>query len=100
MNSGMKIVSVVEATTINAVAKVVLDFHRTARELSETPADLPRIEGSLITFDRAPDHQPGANEFVSATRAAGIEIDVVPERRRFDLAVIFALIEIVAERQP
>ena len=85
---------------MNAVAKIVLEFHRTAQELSEASGDLPRIEGSLITFDRSPDHQSGANEFVLATRAAGIEIDVIPERRRFDLAVISALKEIVAERQP
>ena len=63
----MKIVSVVEAATMNAVAKVVLEFHRTARELGEASGDLPRIEGSLITFDRGSDHQQGANEFVEAT---------------------------------
>src|SRR6266576_4425191 len=100
MKSKMKIVSVVEATTMNAVAKIVLEFNRTARELGEASGDFPRIESSLITFDLNPDHQQGANEFVLATRAAGIEIDVIPERRRFDLAVISALKEIIAERQP
>ncbi|MFN2577915.1 MAG: glycosyltransferase [Pyrinomonadaceae bacterium] len=96
----MKIVSVVEATTINAVAKIVLDFHRTAGELSQTSEDLPDIEGSLITFSRGPDSQLGANEFVLATRDAGIEIDVIPERRRFDLSVISGLKQIAAERRP
>jgi glycosyltransferase involved in cell wall biosynthesis len=100
MKSKMKIVSVVEATTMNAVAKIVLDFHRTAREIGDTSGDLPRIEGSLITFDRGSDHQQGANEFVKATQAAGIEIDLIPERRRFDLAVVSALKEIVRRRQP
>ena len=96
----MKIVSVVEATTMNAVAKIVLDFHRTAHEIGEESGDLPRIEGSLITFNRGSDQRPGANEFVEATQAAGIEIDVIPERRRFDLAVVSALKEIVKQRQP
>ena len=91
MKSTMTIVSVVEATTMNAVAKVVLEFHRTARELSEVSADLPRILGSLMTFDRGTDHEQVANEFVLATRAAGIKVDVIPERRRFDLSVIPAL---------
>src|SRR3989440_512475 len=100
MKSKMKIVSVVEATTMNAVAKVVLEFHRTAREIGEASGNLPRIEGSLITFDRGSDHQQGANEFVEATQAAGIQIDVIPERRRFDLAVVSALKEIVTQRQP
>ena len=96
----MKIVSIVEATSMNAVAKIVLEFHRTASELGEASSDLPHVEGSLITFDRGPDYQQKGNEFVRATRAAGIEIDVIPERRRFDLAVISALRETVAERQP
>lgn len=96
----MKIVSVVEATTMNAVAKIVLEFHRTAHEIGEESGDLPNVDGSLITFDRDPDHQQGANEFVEATRAAGIEIDLIPERRRFDLAVVSSLKEIVRERQP
>ncbi|HBB98179.1 MAG TPA: hypothetical protein DC054_22570 [Blastocatellia bacterium] len=100
MKSKMKIVSVVEATTMNAVAKIVLEFHRTAHEIGEESGDLPRIEGSLITFDRGSDHQQGANEFVEATHAAGIEIDVIPERRRFDLAVVSVLEEIVRQRQP
>jgi len=55
MKSKMKIVSVVEATTMNAVAKVVLEFHRTAREIGDTSGNLPRVEGSLITFDRDSD---------------------------------------------
>ena len=96
----MKIVSIVEATSMNAVAKIVLEFHRTARELGEASSDLPHLEGSLITFDRGPDYQQKGNEFVRATRAAGIEIDVIPERRRFDLAVISALRETVAGRRP
>ncbi len=100
MKSKMKIVSVVEATTMNAVAKIVFEFHRTARELGEASGDLPHVEGSLITFDRDPDHQSGANQFVRATRAAGIEIDVITERRRFDTNVISVLKEIIAERQP
>lgn len=100
MKSTIKIVSVVEATTMNAVAKIVLEFHHTAHEIGEESSDLPRIEGSLITFDRASDHQQSANEFVLATQAAGIEIDVIPERRRFDLAVVSALKEIVKQRQP
>src|SRR2546421_8316031 len=100
MKSKMKIVSVVEATTMNALAKVVLEFHRTAREIDEVSGDLRRIEGSLSTFDRGSDHQQGANEFVEATQADGIEIDVIPERRRFDLAVVSALKEIVTQRQP
>jgi glycosyltransferase involved in cell wall biosynthesis len=94
----MKIVSVVEATNLNAVAKVVLEFYRTARELAAT-SDLPIVEGSVITFDRRSQTEL-PNEFARATRASEIEIDVIAERRRFDLSVIPALRSIVEQRQP
>ena len=92
----MKIASLVEATTVNAVAKVTLEFFRAAEELAE-----PRHSayGSLITFSRAAIDKPD-NEFIAAARAAGIEIDVIPERGPFDLSVIAALKRIIDQRQP
>lgn len=96
----MKIVSIVEATTLNAVGKVTLEFFRTARELADSGESLPVFEGSVITFDRVSGSAQSPSEFVLATRTAGIEIDVIPERRRFDLSVIPALRKIVEQRQP
>lgn len=95
---GMKLVSIVEATTINAVAKGTIEFYRAARELEGT-GGLPIVEGSVITFDRWPDESE-PNEFVRTIRAAGIEVDVIAERRRFDLSVIPALRKIIAQRRP
>jgi glycosyltransferase involved in cell wall biosynthesis len=92
----MRLVSVVEATTVNAVAKITLEFFRTARELAETMSDAPAIEGSIVTFVRG----SSENEFIQSARASGIDIDVIPERGRFDLAVIPALKTIVERRQP
>ena len=92
----MRVVSVVEATTVNAVAKITLEFFRTARELAETMSDAPTIEGSIVTFDRG----SSENEFIQSARASGIDIDVIPERGRFDLGVIPALKTIVERRQP
>ena len=92
----MRVVSVVEATTVNAVAKITLEFFRTARELADTKSDDPTIEGSIVTFDRG----SSGNEFIQSTRASGIDIDVIPERGRFDLAVIPALKTIIERRQP
>src|SRR5580765_3746551 len=99
MKPTMKILSVVEATNVNAVARLVLDFHAVAHEVSASRADFPAIEGSIATFDRALPEQP-ANDFVTAVHQAGIEIDVVPEQRRFDLRVISTLKEIAARRTP
>jgi glycosyltransferase involved in cell wall biosynthesis len=98
MTRKMRILSVVEATNVNAVAKVIFEFHRTARELDEASNELPHVEGSLVTFDRH-SHQ-AENEFLRAARSAGIEIDVIPERSRFDFSVISALETIVAQRSP
>jgi glycosyltransferase involved in cell wall biosynthesis len=94
----IKLLTIVEATTVNAVAKTVLDFYRTARELSGT-TDFPAIEGCVATFDRQRD---GAvpNDFVAAAREAGLDVEVIPERRRFDLRVIPALRSIVEKRGP
>lgn len=92
----MRIVSIVEATTVNAVAKITLEFFRAARELTETSLEVPAVAGSIVTFDR----DSSENEFIQSVRAAGIPIDVIPERRRFDLGVVPALKSIIEQRQP
>jgi glycosyltransferase involved in cell wall biosynthesis len=106
--STIKLLAVVEATTVNAVAKNVLEFHRAARDLRQESKDLPGVELSLVTFDRSrsvSEARPSGraqsqNEFVLAAQAAGVEIDVIPERRRFDRSVIPALRDIVQRRAP
>ncbi len=95
-NSKLKILAVVEATTVNAVAKNMFEFHRAANELAQQPTNFPVFELSLVTFDRG----NSTEEFVVAARQAGIGIDVIPERGRFDRSVIGALRKIVAERSP
>jgi len=82
---------------MNAVAKVTLDFYRTARELAE--AGEMSIEGRVVTFARG-DYQDQPNEFVRTFRDAGIEVQVIPERRRFDLSVLSTLRKLVEAHQP
>ncbi|HVS21805.1 MAG TPA: glycosyltransferase family 4 protein [Pyrinomonadaceae bacterium] len=98
--STLRILSIVEATTINAVAKSVLGFFRSARELNQQSVDFPVIDGSFATFERRREDDHSPNEFVTAARESGFQIDVIPERRRFDLSVIPALRKIVEDRQP
>jgi glycosyltransferase involved in cell wall biosynthesis len=108
--SQIKILAVVEATTVNAVARNMFEFHRAANELAQQSAGFPLIELSLVTFDRRvgaslsearpSGRAPSDNEFVVAARDAGIEIDIIPERGRFDRSVIRALRKIVAQRSP
>jgi glycosyltransferase involved in cell wall biosynthesis len=95
----LKLVTLVEATTMNAVAKIVLEFFRAAKELSDTNHEFPAVQGSIVTFDRnADDDSP--NEFVATARASGLEVHVIPEARRFDLSVIPALREAIDAPNP
>jgi glycosyltransferase involved in cell wall biosynthesis len=96
----IKILSIVEATTINAVVKNVLEFHRAARELNEQSPDFPKIVACLVTFARNSGSGETPNEFVATARRLGLEVVVVPERRRFDLGTIPALRDVVNPHEP
>jgi glycosyltransferase involved in cell wall biosynthesis len=98
--TSIKLLTIVETTTVNAVAKIVLEFYRSARELNQKQPDFPLIEGCLVTFDRRGDVNSPPNAFVAAARELGLEVEVIPERRRFDLKVISALRGIVESRHP
>jgi glycosyltransferase involved in cell wall biosynthesis len=96
----IKILSIVEATTINAVAKNVLEFHRAAHELHDQSPDFPQIVACIVTFERNRDADQSPTEFVSAARQLGLEVVVAPERRRFDLGVLPALRNVIEQQQP
>lgn len=95
-HSTIKILALVEATNVNAIAKNMFEFHRAAKELAQQSTGFPVIQLSLVTFDR----DNNTAEFVSAARALKLEVDVVLERGRFDRSVISALRKIVAARSP
>jgi glycosyltransferase involved in cell wall biosynthesis len=96
----LKILSIVEATSINAVAKNVLEFHRSARELGALTVDFPDVEACLATFARRQDVTQSPNEFVRAARQLQLEVEIISERRRFDLSVLPALRNIVERQRP
>lgn len=95
-DSKLRILAVVEATTVNAVAKNMFEFHRAACDLAQQSSDFPVIELSLATFDRG-NNSAG---FVSAAHVLKLEVDVIPERGRFDRSVIRSLRKIVEQRSP
>jgi len=95
-DSRIRILAVVEATTVNAVAKNMFEFHRAAKELAQQSDGFPVIALSLVTFDRG----NNSAEFVSAARELELEVDVIPERGRFDRSVISTLRKIVEQRSP
>jgi glycosyltransferase involved in cell wall biosynthesis len=100
MSRTIKLLSVMEATTVTGPAKNLIGFVARARSPEFAAAlGLPRVETSVVTFERG-----GANgtpnAFVAAARDAGIDVDVIPERFRFDPRVLDGLRRVVARRAP
>lgn len=96
----IKILSIVEATTINAVAKNVLEFHRVARELAAASSAFPHIEARVVTFERSGKASSSSSEFVEALYKLELPVEVIHERRRFDLKAIAALRKAVEQFKP
>ena len=107
MKPTIKLLSLLEATTVTGPAKNLLSFCRLARLPQLHEAALPRVENSIVTFHRL-SHANGngeeaddsPNAFVAAAREEGIEIDVITERFRFDPRTLGELRRIVARTSP
>lgn len=107
--TSIKLVALIEATTVTGPAKNLLNFIRLCSS-GELKDELPRLEFSLITFTREPrvmsrqeDSSKVAspqNSFVAAAREQGVEVDVISERFRFDPRVLSQLRGIIARRAP
>jgi len=107
MTRPIKLLSLIEATTVIGPAKNLLDFCRLSRSPEFSREGIPRVEVSIVTFDRVGDRaSAGANgdaapnAFVAAARDAGVTVDVIHERFRFDTRVNAKLREIVDQRAP
>ena len=97
----MKILSIIEATTVTGPAKNLLNFCRLLRSPEFCRDRVPQIEVSIVTFDRvAGNGDAPANAFVAAGRDSGITVDIITERFRFDRAVIKQFRDVVARRAP
>ena len=95
----MKVLSIIEATTVTGPAKNLLNFCRLMQSCEFAVDGKPSVEVSIVTFDRGvSESSPSA--FVIAAREMGITVDVINERFRFDPSVISQLRTIVARRAP
>lgn len=86
-------VAFMEASTVTGPAKNLLRFCRLARDRSGG-----RCQVSILTAIRSSDSS-STNPFVEAASAAGVEIDVIRERHRFDLGVLPQMRKILAKRE-
>lgn len=87
----IRVLAMIEASNVSGSAKAVLEF---AREATRRHDRFPRVELSILMFDRG----QGENCLTKAVRDAGIPLDIVSERRRFDFGVIPQLRSVVAKR--
>ncbi len=85
----IRVVAIIEAATVTGPAKNLIAF------ASKAP---PEAQLSLVTYVRGRLDRPGP--FVEAARAAGVEVDLVEEKGRFDRAAMARLREVVAARKP
>ena len=81
-----------EAARPAGPARNLIDF---ARRVNEPRAGLPRVELSIVTFQRG-----APNAFVRAAEEAGVPTIVLKERRRWDTRVIHELKAVVSEQKP
>jgi glycosyltransferase involved in cell wall biosynthesis len=98
----MKILSIIEATTVNGPAKNLLSFCSVVRSPEFWREVGSQIEVTLITFDRRVGRasESAPNDFVKAARDQNVTVDVIEERFRFDPRVLRRLREIVEHHQP
>jgi glycosyltransferase involved in cell wall biosynthesis len=99
MRQTVKLLAVIEATTVTGPAKNLLAFCRRARADEPPGEGLPRVETTIVTFERA-GNDAAPNAFVDAARGAGLEVEVLRERFRFDTRVMGELRRVVERRAP
>lgn len=87
MSAPIKLLAIMEAGAVTGPAKNLIEFARRAR---------PTVETCIVTFQRQTAHLP----FASAAQEAGLEVEIINERYRFDRRIISLLREIVERRAP
>jgi len=88
----IRVLAMLEANNISGSAKAVLEF---AKEAAHGYSGFPRIELSIMTFDRG----QGENCLTKAIRDMGTPLDTIFERSRFDSNVVPELRSLVAKRR-
>jgi glycosyltransferase involved in cell wall biosynthesis len=86
--SALRLLAVIEAPNITGPAKNLLEFASLARDAG--------VETTLATFTRG----VPTNLFIETARHQGISVEVIPERRAYDLAVLAALQNLADRVQP
>ena len=96
----VRLLAIIEASTVTGPAKNLLEFCRVSRELQDGPV----VEVSILTFQRTGNNRrdalPIENEFTRQATRDGISLYRVEERFAFDCQVLHALKQIVDRVAP
>src|SRR5260370_6358360 len=113
--SCIKVLALIEATSVTGLAKNLVDFAKRARDCSDGLSDQASVETAIVTFRRGRggafssrishgfDRLAAEGElspFIRGTRDAGIEVHVLSERFRFDPRVVIELKDLVERARP
>jgi glycosyltransferase involved in cell wall biosynthesis len=94
--NGLRILALMEATSLTGPAKNLIAFGRWLNSAEGRSAGLSL---SVATFDRNP-RSVEPNGLVAAVERAGLQMHVIPERRRFDPAVVPRLVDLIESADP
>jgi glycosyltransferase involved in cell wall biosynthesis len=92
----IRVLSIMESDFVSGPAKNLLEFAKRARNPSN---GLPSVELTAATYQRG-NGNPADNGFVAAAARAGVTMDIIPEKRRFDTSVISHIESILELRKP
>jgi hypothetical protein len=91
----LRVLALLEASTVTGPAKNLMEFARRARH---PEGGVPAVEVLIATYLRGAPTEP--NPLMRAAQEAGLAVEVIPERRRFDLGVLAQLRALVDRHRP
>jgi glycosyltransferase involved in cell wall biosynthesis len=91
----IRVLAFIEAYSVTGPAKNLIEF---ARLSSGAGNQSKRVQVTIATFQRGSDGEP--NEFIRAARAAGLTVEVIPEKRALDLSVLRKMRSLLEKHQP
>jgi glycosyltransferase involved in cell wall biosynthesis len=93
----IRVIALVEGSTVSGPAKNVFEFCRVARTLSTGPL----VDLAVVTFQRSLSLDCSRNtDLIEAARQAGVAVERIPERFLFDVQVLPRLRRLVEHFQP
>jgi glycosyltransferase involved in cell wall biosynthesis len=96
MSRELRVVSVVEGTSVTGPIKPLLDF---AVRVRSPQSGQTRVVQSLLTTVRSA-AVSYRNAFIDAAEAAAVPLELIQERHAFDFSTVTALAEVLQREQP